>query len=266
MGVCGEELQQRSCCRHCDLVRQRPRRVAEELCRHLLTRLAPRRIDRRRPRKRAHVQPVPAVVVAAVARLPHLHVIGAVSRCEHAHHAVLKGDRHIVDGSQFEPLFIEDRHGRIEQKCSQTERLHVDAESLSLRERNGEVIDVLTRHDALNCRVERHSLCFRQRAVGLLLVDDRQRAHEERSELGDARCAPHLHEMLAERTVLRHEDRGLERIVIDCLDATHNKRGGRVGRVEEQLRCVLEPDASKDEFAIPTPLHPSRQDQAQLWK
>ena len=267
VGVLGEEGENGSRRRHGHLLHDRSGGIAEECHRHRFPRLAPRRVDGRRPREGADMETVAAVAVAGITRLPNLHVVRSLLGGNEAEHAILLRHRRIIRRRHFEPLRVEDRHRRIEEIAPQPECLDIDSEPLPLGELHRVEIDILVLHHAMDGDVEVEGLRLLERAVGLLFVGDRQGTDADGTKVRDPRLATDLEQLLPERVVVGNEDRGLDRVVVDRRDrADRQRRRHRKPdrRVEENLFCILEPCPLERQFALAAPLHPAWQDDAQL--
>ena len=213
------------------------------------------------------METVAAIAVAGVARLADLDVVGPLLGGDEAQHAVLLGDGRIVRRRHLKPLRVEDRHRGIEEIAPQAECLDIDAEPLPLGKLHRVEIDILVLHHAMDGDVEIEGLRLLERAVGLLLVGDRQGADANRAEVGNPRLAADLEKLLPERVVVRDEDRGLDGVVINRRDrADRQRRGDREPDrgVEKDLLRVLEPRSLERQFALAAALHPAWQDDVQL--
>ena len=267
VGVLGKQGENGSRRRHGHFLDDRPGGIAEECHRHRLPRLAPRRVNGRGTGERADVEAVAAVAVAGVARLADLDVVGPLLGGDEAQHAVLLGDGRIVRRRYLKPLRVEDRHRGVEEVAPQAECLDVDAEPLPLGKLHRVEIDILVLHHAVDGDVEIEGLRLLERAVGLLLVGDRQGADADRAEVGNPRLAADLEKLLPERVVVGDEDRGLDGVVINRRDrADRQRRGHREPDrgVEKDLLRVLQPRSLERQFALAAALHPARQDDGQL--
>ena len=267
VGVLGKQGEDGSRRRHGHFLHDRPGGIAEECHRHRFPCLAPRRVDGRGTGKRTDMEAVAAVAVAGITRLPHLHVVRPLLGGNKAEYAILLRHRRIIGRRHFEPLRVEDRHRRIEEIAPQPEGLDVDPKPLPLGEFHRVEIDILVLHHAVDGDVEVEGLRLLERAVGLLLVGDRQGTDADGTKVGDPRLAADLEQLLPERVVVGDEDRGLDRVVVHRRDRADRQRGRHRKpdrRVEENLFCILEPCPLERQFALAAPLDPARQDDAQL--
>ena len=150
------------------------------------------------------MQPVLARAVAAVGALADLDDVLAVGGDHDRTPAVLRRERRVVAGRQLEPLGVEDRDVRVEERDAEPHPLDFDRQPLTLLALDDEVILVLALDDAVDGDVERESAAAcRTRCSARLLFDHRQRADPERAHVGDAGRGADAEGVFAEPAVRR---------------------------------------------------------------
>lgn len=136
----------------------------------------------------------------AVGRFADHHVVIAVVFRGEGTIAVLAVQNRVVGEGLLELVLVEDGDVRIERavgNSGEAKAVDLDADALTLLDRDLVVIDVLGEDHTFDRLVERNRLGRGELGVGLLLLNVREGAREELAHMRDARLRAHAHDVVA---------------------------------------------------------------------
>ena len=121
--------------------------IADPSNTQLLPKLAPGGDGGRRPGEVADVQPVEAIRIACVCSLASENEVGSILGSDHRDKPILPDQGGIVARPQLEPLRVQDRHIRVEQREAEPDSLDLDRDPIPFLRLDGVIINVfIIRH------------------------------------------------------------------------------------------------------------------------
>ena len=196
-------------------------------------------VDRVRASEIADVETVVGIGRTAVRGLADHHVVLAVIFGGEGTVAVLAVQDRVIGEGLLELVLVEDGHVRIHRALrnrGETQAVDLDADTLAFLHGQFEIVDVLGEDHPFDSLVERDRLRGDKLAVGLLLLDVRERAREELAHVRDAGLRAYAHDVVAGADGLIDRQRELDLVAGAALDALHLE----ARRVEHQVLEIVE--------------------------
>ena len=182
-----------------DLGRGFAQHVADPANFHMVAELAAGGERGGRPGEVADVQAIKALGIAGVSRLADGDHVGAVLGGDQRNEAILPDQGVVVARGQFEPLRVQDRHVRVEQRQAKANSLHLDRDPLPFLRADLVIVDVFIARDAVDRHVHVDLLRPGEIVIGLDLGHLLERPDAEGLQGAHARGGANAEIVQAER-------------------------------------------------------------------